>query len=392
MSIHIDLSRHYVSTTRDRFARGETINLPNPTSPLHVINRETLVSKYQARRDSTDFSGIGKRLNQLMNGKESAKAEQRWKMVTSPAASKDMRWIDKNISEAGKLLEKMKTLAKAAQDESLDDLTRMAMQVELGRNQHELNIAIDTMGYVYVENYKKGSEEYFKKEYGLYEDSASYKMMTRALERIASSEEWDIAEIGHIIMAGDDNVTDLLKYYPIGTEWETTNDPTVPTVGEIIRGKGRSLMSAEDATISLAELEKQTKSLMKFQERFISFIKNNGENPVDPDRSLVMGLVGDLYALFDPFFKDAAQVTMGHRKDTKGNNYDEMLEERQTVKYLSSTPEEAARRKISLVSTKTPDEQLLEALKTQVQLSNRRLENIEKPSEVIPEVPPERPL
>ncbi len=77
MGLHIDASRHYVSTTRDRFARGETINLPNSTSPLHVINRETLVSKYQARRDSTDFSGIGKRLNQLINSKESGKAEKR---------------------------------------------------------------------------------------------------------------------------------------------------------------------------------------------------------------------------------------------------------------------------------------------------------------------------
>ncbi len=383
MGLHIDASRHHVSTTWGVFTRGDT-----------TIDRETLVSKYQARRDSTDFSAIGKRLNQLMNGKESAKAEQRWKMVTSPAASKDMRWIDKNISEVGKLMEKMKTLAKAAQDESLDDLTRMAMQIELGRNQHELNIVIDTMGYVYVENYKKGSEEYFKKEYGLYEDSSSYKMMIRALERIGSGEKWDIAEIGHIIMAGDDDrMTAVSEYHTVGVEWETTEDAFIPTVGEIIRGKGRSLMNAEDATISLAELEKQTKSLMKFQENFTSFIENNGENPVDPDRSLVMGLVGSLYALFDPFFKDASQVTMGHRKDTKGNNYDEMLEayyERMQLK--PPTPEEAARRKISLVNTKTPDEQLLEALKTQVQLSNRRLENIEKPSEVIPEVPPERPL
>ena len=394
MGLHIDASRHYVSTTRDRFARGETINLPNSTSPLHVINRETLVSKYQARRDSTDFSGIGKRLNQLINSKESAKAEQRWKPVTSAAASKDMRWIDKNISEAGKLLEKMKTLATAAQDESLDDFTRMAMQIELGRNQHELNIAIDTMGYVYVENYKKGSDEYFKKQYGSYEDSSSYKMMIRALEHIGAGEEWDIAEIGHIIMAGDDNTTDLLEYYPVGVEWETPNDPSVPTVGEIIRGKGRSLMSAEDATVSLAELEKQTESLMKFQKRFVSFIENNGENPIDPDGDLVMELVGSLYALFDPFFKDASQVTMGHRKDTKGNNYDEMLEKRQAVKYLSSTPEEAARKRISLVNKKPkiPEGQLLDALKTQVQLSNRLLNNIEKPSEDIPEELPERPL
>ena len=219
-------------------------------------------------------------------------------------------------------------------------------------------------------------------------------MMIRALERIGSGEKWDIAEIGHIIMAGDDDrMTAVSEYHTVGVEWETTEDAFIPTVGEIIRGKGRSLMNAEDATISLAELEKQTKSLMKFQENFTSFIENNGENPVDPDRSLVMGLVGSLYALFDPFFKDASQVTMGHRKDTKGNNYDEMLEayyERMQLK--PPTPEEAARRKISLVNTKTPDEQLLEALKTQVQLSNRRLENIEKPSEVIPEVPPERPL
>ena len=393
MGLHIDASRHYVSTTRDRFARGETINLPNSTSPLHVINRETLVSKYQARRDSTDFSGIGKRLNQLINSKESAKAEQRWKPVTSAVASKDMRWIDKNISEAGKLLEKMKTLATAAQDESLDDFTRMAMQIELGRHQHELNIKIDTMSFAFVKGYEKWSEKYYEEVYGPYEDSVSYQMMTRALERIGNGEKWDVAEIGHIIMAGDDEFTFLEHYHAVDTEWEITEDVSVPTVGEILRGKGRSLMSAEEATVSLAELEKQSDNLMKFQKRFISFIENNGENPIDPDRKLSRELVESLYSVFDPFFKDAAQVTLGYSKDTEGRNYDEIMEKFKDIKtLLLPTPEEAARRRINLAKTKTPDEQLLDAFKTQVQLSNRLLNNIEKPSEDIPEELPERPL
>ena len=359
-----------------------------------IVDRETLVSKYQSKRDGVFLSGLGQKLHQLVNSKESAKAEQRWKMVTSAAASKDMRWIDKNISDAGKLLEKMKTFATAAQDESLDDATRMAMQIELGRHQHELNIAIDTMSFVYVEGYEKGSEQHYQKKYGPYEDSVSYKMMTRALDRIGKGEEWDVAEVGHIIMAGDNEFTPLGIYDPVDTEWVTTKDAAVPKVGEILRGKGRSLMSAEEATVSLAELEKQTESLMEFQKRFTSFIESNGENPIDPDRKLSSGLVDILSAVFNPFFKDAAQVTLGHRKDTEGNNYDERLERYQNAKMMYLETEEAARKSISLVNKKPsiPEGQLLESLKTQVQLSNRLLNNIEKPSEDIPEELPERPL
>ena len=97
--------------------------------------------------------------------------------------------------------------------------------------------------------------------------------------------------------------------------------------------------------------------------------------------------------MFDPFFKDAAQVTLGYSKDTEGRNYDEIMEKFKDIKtLLLPTPEEAARRRINLAKTKTPDEQLLDAFKTQVQLSNRLLNNIEKPSEDIPEELPERPL
>lgn len=359
-----------------------------------IVKRETLVLNYQSKRDGVFLSGLGQKLHQLVNHKEGAKAEQRWKMVTSAAASKDMRWIDKNISDVGKLLEKMKAVAKAAQDESLDDTTRMAMQIELGRHQHELNIAIDTMSFVYANGYEKGAEQHYQKIYGPYEDSVSYQMMVRALERIGKGEEWNVAEIGHIIMAGDNESTFLGNYDPVDTEWVTTADADVPTVGEILRGKGRSLMSAEEATVSLAELEKQTENLMKFQKGFLSFIENNGENPIDPDGNLVSELFVSLYAVFDPFFKDAAQVKMGHRKDTEGNNYDERLDKYQNAKMIHLTLEEAARKSISLVNKKTkpPEEQLLESLKTQVQLNNRLLNNIEKPKEDIPEELPERPL
>jgi flagellin-like hook-associated protein FlgL len=67
-----------------------------------------------------------------------AKLEQ-WDPVLGAHKSQKLRDADKFISNAGKLMTQMLEIAEAAKDKTLEDSERMALQIELGRLQHELN-------------------------------------------------------------------------------------------------------------------------------------------------------------------------------------------------------------------------------------------------------------
>jgi len=353
-------------------------DVPNIIDLLHYIDRDKLVSKYETKRDIIQFSMFGKKMNLMFRQKNSVDIVQQWKTVTKKGTDKDLKWIDKNISEVGKMLEQMKNLAIAARDESLDEHVRMAMQINLGSIQHEMNIKMATMLHVYIHGDNEETQNYYRKKYGTYEASSSYQMMVRAMDRIANGEKWDVAEIAHVIMARDGELTPLNRYCAIGTKWGETDDLSVPTVGEILRGKGRSLMSVEEASVTLRDLEKSTESLKKFRDNFASFAEKNheptSEEGIQAFDDAKNALVSGLMNLFSGFFKDAAQVTFGNRITEDGGDYDEMLKRYRSAKLEKSSGGDYLFPGIIPIEESSPTEEELfqEAFVTHVQLSSQQ--------------------
>jgi hypothetical protein len=91
-----------------------------------------------------------------------------------------LKLLDQHIAKAGDILEQMRELAKSAQDEKLSDDTRLGLQIEIGRLQYELDCETDKM----FSKYFSGEARVVLHEQK-YEDTDAYKMLERAVERMA---------------------------------------------------------------------------------------------------------------------------------------------------------------------------------------------------------------
>ncbi len=316
-----------------------------PDRPALVENYETkksfFLGKLTSNHDSFNFSDVGTRLNVVYNGQRleqmTTSSIHNWDPILDSSIKDE--WLhkaDRNISEAGKILEKMLEIADAAQDPTLTDEERIQMQLELGFLQHEFDQPNDRTGVT-------GGNLHLPDT--LFTDTDSYKMLQRALDRIHRGEEWDVAEVRNTVLEhsgatgnrddawlrtqpvipfeevvenearvnfGDvralyeteDGWIDYLKqqrpewnsddvYFEkplnesnrlgqfgqmlsddenpfakaLGYVWETTDDATVPTVGEILKGSGRSVMDSETATVTAEELKKDLAGLEKQREQ-----------------------------------------------------------------------------------------------------------------------------
>ncbi len=155
-------------------------------------------------------------------------------------------------------------------------------------------------------------------------------MTTRALERIENGERWNVSEVAHTLVERFDveaerRPEERPDFAYAGLEWEIVNDADVPTVHEALRGKGRSLMSVEDATVSLAELENSLDRLGAFRDTLTGVIEEHGKSV--SDQEVIWPLVLGLDRVFNGFFKDSSEVRQGYMKDQDGNNFSEVFNE-----------------------------------------------------------------
>jgi hypothetical protein len=307
--------------------------LPN----AHVVlrangdgNKRTLVSDYE---DRVSISNAAKQLHLHIRGNEEGaeKAERSWERVAKGSDNKSIRLMDKHISLAGDILERMKKLAEAAQDETISKPDRIELQIEMGRLQHSLNLSSEAMTRAIVSDFASGAEEYAFKRLGIYEDSDAYKMLERVRERIANGEEWDVAEIatgiykiGGDIPRGNFALPCIPDKVFVGGEWQISDDETVASVGDILKSKGRSVMDAEAAALTAEELEKDLTALADKRGQLIALINKNSESPENPKEAAALEekltlLTHNVADFMQSLFRRMVQTTQGQDKDEQGN-------------------------------------------------------------------------
>lgn len=311
-------------------------------------DRQSLISGY---RDKVSISRTGKLLHLHIRGKnkneEAEKAARSWdRILKGDGGSADprLKLLDKHISLAGKIMERMKNIAETAQDTALSKEDRMKLQVDMCRLQHELDFQSELMVLKTDPTLKPGeAEEIATRNRGIYEYSDAYKMLERALERIANGEEWDVAEVltpiiefqaaspdmpkmSTIIYDGSASVTTEDLPILLRTEWEVTRDETVPTVGELLKTKGRSVMDAGDAALTVEELEKDLTALADKRQRMIAFIAEEGVSPEPGMKERFDKKLESLFVNIDNFLyslsRDSTQTMIGPPKDEQGNVLD----------------------------------------------------------------------
>ncbi|MDR1483016.1 MAG: hypothetical protein LBI74_10350 [Synergistaceae bacterium] len=234
--------------------------LPNYSSRDEASQRLKLTTdvlhlSYQAKQ---------RQFNLHISGNDAAnKPIVSWEeQIKSSRADPKLKLMDKHLTKAGKLLEEMKKLAKLAQDEMLSDEYRIAIQMEMGDLQHELDCETE----LFCSAYQTGESKIVLHE-PQYKDTDSYKMLQRAAERLANGEEWNVAEV--LVPVGSSKGIE-------GYGWQVTDDPNAPTVDDILKAKGRSVMDSNAAKISTFELEDDISELLKLRDRFAAFIGKNG--------------------------------------------------------------------------------------------------------------------
>ena len=305
----------------------------NPGVPMaHVAlgvsakegNKRTLVSDYQ---DRVSISNTAKQLHLHIKGndkkKDAEKTERSWKRITQWSSNKSIRLMDKHISIAGEILERMKNLAEVAQDETISEMDRIELQIEMGKLQHSLDYSNDLMERIFVLDFASGAEEFVYLQHGTYEDSDAYKMLERARARIANGEEWDVAEINTNILKYAEVKTDPLVF--VENKWEISDDETVPSVGDILKAKGRSLMDAQAATFTAEELEKDLTALADKRSQLIVLVIQNGdENTKTPYDAAsfeeeLINFRNKVMRFMQSLFREMVQTTQGEYKDEQGN-------------------------------------------------------------------------
>jgi hypothetical protein len=195
--------------------------------------------------------------------------------IKNSRADPKLKLLDKHIAKAGNILEQMKEIAKFALDETLSDSGRLALQINMGKLQHELDCETEKL----YSKYRFGKARVVLHEQN-YEDTDAYKMLERAVERLANGEKWNVAEeltpYGNVPENWYELGINIDNVFITGYGWEISDNPDAPTVDDILKAKGRSVMDSEAAGVSVAELEKDMEKLAKQRDSLVGFVKRNG--------------------------------------------------------------------------------------------------------------------
>lgn len=333
-------------------------------------------------QDSFSFSAAGMRLNILFKGQKIEQVSVRtWDTVLGDIKNLQLKDADDHIAATGKSLERMLEIAEAAQDPSLSTLERIDMQIELGHIQHEMDEKNIPAGKLGFKNY---------------EDTHSYKMLLRARDRISKGLNWNVREVRHTIIEDaidkvfvlEPDVPDpgVLTYeevrglyetgawvdylksqrpewrentyfeesprttgFDIGGEmradpddssamalgyvWAITDDASVPTVGDILKIKGRSVMDEETAYATTEELKQKLNGLERHREKLVSlaaeFEAVQSEPQDSVEKQIILNKIMNFQAstlqnYFEGVFKESFMFAYGNKYNVFGKSSEEM--------------------------------------------------------------------
>jgi hypothetical protein len=204
------------------------------------------------------------------------KSASSWERVTKSGQDPTLQLIDKHISIAGEILERMKKFIDASRDESLSDEDRIELQIAIGKLQHDFDTETEEFRRKFLELMGVGKGEPVTDKF---EGSEPYKMLQRARERILNGEEWDVAEECIAVLKSDGS-GEIDRY-----EWEITDDPDKITVGNILKESGRGVMDPKSAAMSSDKISNELEGLMRQRQKLVTFINKNGADSQEENSS-----------------------------------------------------------------------------------------------------------
>jgi len=206
--------------------------------------------------------------------------------VTKPGDDKTLRMMEEQMSVVGRILAQQKNLAEMAKDETLSDLDRMDLQIEMSELQRKLTAETRRLS---MQLAGMSPSEIYKELAPLLSPSTEQGMLERARERIVNGEEWDVAEavlfdpasfdrtVASLASDGDvtARIADELK-----TELVTVKDESFPTVSDYLEAMNAVIiMDVESAAKGEERIDKQIQNLAEMKEEFVRFREEYGGNP-----------------------------------------------------------------------------------------------------------------
>ena len=275
-------------------AAGSARFVSRPENSL-ISSKPLSLNGAALRGDSLSLSRMGGRL--CVEGQ----AVTTWdEPLTKATDEKTLKLIDESISQVGSILESMKKIAEMAEDETLTDVDRVDLQIEMTRLQERLSVETRRMSMRLAGQ----TEEEIAKNLSQFNDTRNHQieMLSRARERVLNGESWDAREVveynfellevtvigpegREVLPASQDgsfvlpehydpaDVVILKNYQPNGDRMVVTDDESVPSLREVLEGQNSLIvMDVESAKAARLKIEAQLDDLVKIREEFAEML------------------------------------------------------------------------------------------------------------------------
>lgn len=224
--------------------------------------------------------------------------------ITKPTDDKALQMLENQMNVIGNILEQQKNLTEFAKDESLSDLDRIDLQIEMEGLQKKLTAETCRMSMMMAGM----SSSEIHKELAYFLDSSSDGLLQRARERIQNGEEWDVAETFELELelkeikvnteSGSFNLKAENSEYQIppdidldkavvakvqdvvGGDIVVTKNESLPTLSEKLKLlNGINLMDSKSAANGSEKIDKQIENLTKMKQEFLEFYDEYANTP-----------------------------------------------------------------------------------------------------------------
>jgi hypothetical protein len=250
-----------------------------------------LTRQKQPDRDSVVLSDIGKKLH--LNEKESSSLIEKQKIELPDLLPPWAQRIDRALSQTMDILERMRKLAVAAQDEELSDIDRVDMQIQIEDLRANLMAMPrnlrggEPLARLPNQTIAQGSSP------GDYERGDYSSVLGRMQERILNGEEWNVREAwcpeDFSRVTYDENGEEVWEVFEANA-WYVVDDSNVLTYrkGKLV-DSGRKVstvreklewanpvvvMDAESAAEEAAYLEKKIASIQRWRKQLPENLEN----------------------------------------------------------------------------------------------------------------------
>jgi hypothetical protein len=304
---------------------------PNTANSLNSTPKQSFANPFLSNnyKDSYNFSPIAGKLR--IEGKSASLWDGK---ITKSSDDKTLQIMENQINVVGRILEQQKNLTELAKDESLNDLDRIDLQIEMEELQKQLTVETRRMSMMMAGM----SQSEIQNELAYFMSSSSSDgLLQRARERMINGKEWDVAETFQIgmelkevriitdssslVISTDNGEYDLppdidlsksvvgkLQNW-VGGDIVATNNESLPTVREKLQLLNAiSLMDSSSAAKGSEQIDKQIENLAQMKQEFLAFYEEYGGNPI-AEQNIESGNMTEQYQTEQ--MRSVAHATLG---------------------------------------------------------------------------------